>query len=116
MASNNMLPTAINADAEQDAFDREVAAVKAWWSDPRWRNTKRPFTAEQIVSKRGTIKVEYPGNAQSKKLWGILEKRFEVRTLHVPPHQHVHVPRHPYYTFHLIYTSTLPLHVEPSQT
>jgi isocitrate lyase len=65
-------------DAEEQQFQAEVAAVKKWWSDSRWRYTKRPFTAEQIVSKRGTIKIEYPGNQQSKKLWKTLEGRFEV--------------------------------------
>ena len=30
------------------------------------------------VSKRGNLKVEYPSSAQAKKLWNILEKRFQV--------------------------------------
>ncbi|KAL9054283.1 MAG: hypothetical protein Q9162_004241 [Coniocarpon cinnabarinum] len=62
-----------NLDAEQAAFDAEVKAVKQWWSDSRWRHTRRPFTAEQIVSKRGSIKQEYANNEMSKKLWNILE-------------------------------------------
>ena len=66
-------------DAEEQRFQAEVAEVKQWWNDSRWRYTKRPFTAEQIVAKRGNLKIEYPGNAQSKKLWNILEGRFKVR-------------------------------------
>ncbi|KAL9082461.1 MAG: hypothetical protein Q9159_006413 [Coniocarpon cinnabarinum] len=62
-----------NLDAEQAAFDAEVKAVKQWWSDSRWRHTRRPFTAEQIVSKRGSIKQEYANNEMSRKLWNILE-------------------------------------------
>lgn len=62
---------------EDRAFQEEVAAVKKWWSDSRWRYTKRPFTAEQIVAKRGTISIQYPGNVLSKKLWNILEGRFK---------------------------------------
>merc|ERR1711964_811465 len=58
-------------------FLDEVAAVKQWWNDSRWRYTKRPFTAEQIVAKRGNLKIEYPSNTQSKKLWKILEGRFK---------------------------------------
>jgi isocitrate lyase len=65
-------------DAEEQKFQQEVAAVKKWWTDSRWRFTKRPFTAEQIVAKRGTLTIEYPGNQQSKKLWKILETRFKV--------------------------------------
>jgi isocitrate lyase len=67
-----------NLDIEEQKFQQEVAAVKKWWSDSRWRFTKRPFTAEQIVAKRGTLAIEYPGNQQSKKLWKILETRFKV--------------------------------------
>lgn len=65
-------------DAEQQAFENEVEAVKQWWKDDRWRYTKRPYTAEQIVNKRGTIKQEYPNNQMSKKLWNLLEEKFKV--------------------------------------
>ncbi|TLS31045.1 hypothetical protein PpBr36_03265 [Pyricularia pennisetigena] len=79
MASKNMVNPAVEPSMEDDLFAREVAEVKRWWSDPRWRYTKRPFTAEQIVSKRGNLKIEYPSNTQSKKLWKILEGRFQKR-------------------------------------
>lgn len=78
MAANNMSNSAVNPDTEDAVFQKEVDQVKAWWKDSRWRQTKRPFTAEQIVSKRGNLKVDYPSNAQSKKLWDILESRFKV--------------------------------------
>jgi isocitrate lyase len=78
MAANNMANPAVSPDLEDELFTKEVAEVKAWWSDSRWRYTKRPFTAEQIVSKRGNLKIEYPSNAQAKKLWKILENRFTV--------------------------------------
>ncbi|XXH03682.1 alpha,alpha-trehalase nth1 [Hypoxylon texense] len=79
MASNNMINVAVDPNTEDEVFAKEVEAVKQWWSDPRWRYTRRPFTAEQIVSKRGNLKIEYPSNAQSKKLWKILEGRFQNR-------------------------------------
>lgn len=64
---------------EEQLYQGEVKAVKQWWTDSRWRFTKRPFTAEQIVAKRGNLKVQYPSNVQSKKLWKIVEGRFKVR-------------------------------------
>jgi hypothetical protein len=67
-----------NLDAEDEQYFQEVEEVKKWWSDSRWRYTRRPFTAEQIVAKRGTLKIQYPSNEQSKKLWGIVEGRFKV--------------------------------------
>ncbi|KAI0537123.1 isocitrate lyase [Xylaria digitata] len=79
MASNNMINTAVDPNLEDELFAQEVEAVKRWWSDSRWRYTKRPFTAEQIVSKRGHLQIQYPSNAQSKKLWNILENRFKNR-------------------------------------
>ena len=63
---------------EDKQYWNEVNEVKAWWNDSRWRYTKRPFTAEQIVAKRGTIKIDYPSNALSKKLWGLVETNFQV--------------------------------------
>lgn len=74
-----MLSTAVDPSVEDDLFTSEVEAVNKWWSESRWKHTKRAFTAEQIVSKRGHLKIEYPSNAQSKKLWKILEGRFQVR-------------------------------------
>ncbi|KAF4474626.1 Isocitrate lyase [Fusarium agapanthi] len=79
MASKNMANPSVSPDIEDELFQKEVEAVKAWWSDSRWRHTKRPFTAEQIVSKRGYLPVDYASNAQAKKLWKILEHRFETR-------------------------------------
>ncbi|KIN06425.1 hypothetical protein OIDMADRAFT_155552 [Oidiodendron maius Zn] len=77
MAFNNMVNVAVDPDLEEKLFLDEVAAVKKWWADSRWRYTKRPFTAEQIVAKRGNLKIEYASNTQSKKLWKILEGRFQ---------------------------------------
>ena len=73
-----MANPSVDPNTEEQNYLAEVAAVKKWWSDSRWRYTKRPFTAEQIVAKRGNLKIEYPSNTQAKKLWGILEGRFKV--------------------------------------
>jgi hypothetical protein len=81
MAFNNMVNVAVDPNMEEKLYLDEVAAVKKWWSDSRWRSTKRPFTAEQIVAKRGNLKIEYPSNTQSKKLWTILEGRFQVYSI-----------------------------------
>lgn len=59
---------------EQRAFESEVAQVKRWWSSDRFRYTKRPYTAEDVVSKRGTLQLQYPSNDQAKKLWKLLQE------------------------------------------
>lgn len=61
------------ADQELKQFQEEVEAVKQWWKNPRFANTTRPYTAEQVVSKRGTLKQTYPSNTQAQKLWKTLE-------------------------------------------
>lgn len=65
-------------EAEDAQFQKEVDEVKQWWNDSRWRYTRRTFTAEEIVSKRGNLKITYPSNNQSKKLWNLVEGRFKV--------------------------------------
>ncbi|KAI6710853.1 isocitrate lyase [Diplocarpon mali] len=77
--SGKMNNPGVDIDTEEKQYLDEVAAVKQWWDEPRWRYTKRPFTAEQIVAKRGNLKIEYPSNVQSKKLWKILEGRFQTQ-------------------------------------
>lgn len=63
---------------EDRKYAEDVQAVQNWWKDSRWRFTKRPFTAEQIVAKRGNLTINYPSGVQSKKLWGILEQNWQV--------------------------------------
>ncbi|CAI7660673.1 unnamed protein product [Penicillium pancosmium] len=64
---------------EDRKYAEDVQAVKNWWSDSRWRFTKRPFTAEQIVAKRGTLTVDYPSAVQAKKLWSTLENNWQTK-------------------------------------
>jgi hypothetical protein len=72
-----------NLDAEEQAFQDEVKQLKQWWTDSRWRFTRRPYTAEQIASKRGNLKIDYPSNVMSKKLWKVVEKRFAVGQIQI---------------------------------
>lgn len=69
------------SDQEESQYLAEVEAIKKWWSDSRWRYTKRAYTAEQIVNKRGNLRIEYPSNVLSKKLWTTIEQRFAVSGL-----------------------------------
>lgn len=73
-------------DEEERRYLDDVEAVKQWWQDSRWRYTRRPYTAEQIVQKRGNLKIEYPSHVQAQKLWRIVEGRFAVCSLS-PPHR-----------------------------
>ncbi|OMH79429.1 Isocitrate lyase [Zancudomyces culisetae] len=58
--------------AEQREFAEKVNQVKAWWSSPRFQHITRPYSAESIVSKRGSLQVQYPSNEMAKKLHALL--------------------------------------------
>ncbi|KAI9595607.1 isocitrate lyase [Syncephalis fuscata] len=58
--------------AEERQFQQEVEAIKRWWKSERFQYVKRPYTAESIAIKRGTIQQDYPSNQQAKKLWNVL--------------------------------------------
>ncbi|KAF9562210.1 isocitrate lyase 1 [Mortierella alpina] len=72
--------TAAYVDAEEARFQQEVAKVKAWWATERFSLITRPYSAESIVSKRGTIDQDYASNVQAKKLWKLLKNHRKNRT------------------------------------
>jgi isocitrate lyase len=57
---------------EEAEFQRQVEEVKTWWKKDRFKLVTRPYTAEQVVIKRGTIHENYASNEQAKKLWNLL--------------------------------------------
>ena len=71
-----LLPTSEKAGAaEEDLFQEQVQGVKTWWATPRYKGIKRPYTAEDVVSKRGTLQQSYPSSLMARKLWNLLEER-----------------------------------------
>lgn len=79
-------PTDGDISTEEDLkFAAEVAEIEAWWKSPRWSKTQRPYTAEQICAKRGNLQISYASNDMSKKLWHILEHRWQVSSIHNKP-------------------------------
>lgn len=60
----------LSLDAEQAAFDEEVAEIKAWWeSSPKQRQLKRPYPAERIAALRSSVKQKYSSSDMALKLW-----------------------------------------------
>ncbi|HOK88922.1 MAG TPA: isocitrate lyase [Candidatus Hydrogenedentes bacterium] len=54
--------------------ENEVKALEdEWKTDPRWKRIRRPYTAEQVVKLRGTMRVQYTiATEMSRKLWHLL--------------------------------------------
>ena len=61
-------------EVEQRAFEKEVEEVKRWWQGERFKNVKRPYTAQDVVSKRGTLRQTYASDLQAKKAWKLMQE------------------------------------------
>ena len=71
-----LLPASEKAGvAEDDLFQQEVESVKAWWTTPRFEGIRRPYKAEDVVSKRGTLQQSYPSSLMARKLFKLLNER-----------------------------------------
>lgn len=70
---------------ERAVFQAEVAAVEEWFRNARFARVKRPYTAAQVVAKRGTILIKYPSDIQGKKLFALLSQHAKNGT---PSHTH----------------------------
>lgn len=74
--SFQLLPEAAKAGQAEDAlFDEQVQAVSDWWASPRYKDIKRPYSAEDVVSKRGALPQSYPSSLMARKLFNLLEER-----------------------------------------
>lgn len=74
--SFQLLPESEKAGAAEDAlFQQQVEDVKQWWSSSRYKGIKRPYTPEDVVSKRGTLQQTYPSSLMARKLFDLLAER-----------------------------------------
>lgn len=58
---------------EEGRFEAEVAEVQAWWNRERFRLTRRPYSARDVVALRGSLRQSYGSNEMAKKLWRTLK-------------------------------------------
>ncbi|KAF7511314.1 hypothetical protein GJ744_004879 [Endocarpon pusillum] len=74
--SYQLLPTNAKAGAAEDnLFDQQVQDVKSWWASDRFEGIRRPYSPEDIVSKRGSILQTYPSSVMARKLFNLLTQR-----------------------------------------
>lgn len=71
-----LLPESQKAGEAEDAlYDAQIKEVEAWWSSPRYAGIKRPYTAADVVSKRGTQTITYPSSIMATKLFNLIRER-----------------------------------------
>ena len=63
--------------------DQEIAAIeKDWAENPRWKNVKRPYSAEDVIRLRGSITIEHTlARRGSEKLWKMVNEEPFVNSL-----------------------------------
>ncbi len=56
--------------------------VTAWNTEARWRGIERPYTAEEVLKLRGSLKIEYTlAHVGAERLWNLLLDESFVRAL-----------------------------------
>ncbi|KAI9763507.1 MAG: hypothetical protein M1840_000460 [Geoglossum simile] len=61
--------------AEDDLFSQQVEDVKHWWASSRYDGIKRLYSADDMVSKRGSLQQTYRSFLMARKLFNLLKER-----------------------------------------
>ncbi|KAB8075625.1 isocitrate lyase [Aspergillus leporis] len=74
--SYQLLSTAGKVGPTEDAlYEQQIKDVEAWWKTPRFEGIKRPYSAADVVSKRGSLQQTYPSSLMARKLFNLLNER-----------------------------------------
>ncbi|KAL9089208.1 MAG: hypothetical protein Q9159_002679 [Coniocarpon cinnabarinum] len=73
--SFQLLPESQKPLSEDALFQSQVADVEKWWASDRFAHVKRPYSAADVVSKRGTLQQTYPSSLMARKLFHLLQER-----------------------------------------
>jgi isocitrate/methylisocitrate lyase len=60
--------------AEDADFEARVKETEKWFNSPRFAEIKRPYTAADVVDKRGTFPPYGVLDIQPRKLWELLQR------------------------------------------
>lgn len=71
-----LLPESSKPGAAEDAlYDAQIKEVEAWWQSPRFEGIKRPYSAADVVSKRGSQQQTYTSSLMARKLFNLIRER-----------------------------------------
>ncbi len=78
--SYQLLATEEKTGSAEDAlFEKEIEDVKQWWTTERYIGIRRPYSAEDVVSKRGTLQQSYPSSLMARKLFHLFRDKAAAR-------------------------------------
>lgn len=61
-------------DAEEQLFAAQVDELERQWATPRWNGIKRPYSARDIVGKRGSLVETCASSLMARKLFNLIKK------------------------------------------
>lgn len=71
-----LLPEAQKPGIAEDAlYEASVNEIEAWWASPRYEGIKRPYSAADVASKRGSQKTQYPSSVMATKFFNLIRER-----------------------------------------
>lgn len=73
--SFQLLPEKEKAQREDELYNDEVKAVAEWWASDRYKGIRRPYSPEDVVSKRGALQQVYPSSVMARKLFNLFKER-----------------------------------------
>lgn len=74
--SYQLLPEAQKAGAAEDAlYEAQVKEIEEWWASPRFAGIRRPYSAADVASKRGSQYIKYPSSVMATKLFNLIRER-----------------------------------------
>jgi isocitrate lyase len=74
--SFQLLPESEKAGPAEDAlYEQQLKDVEAWWASPRYKGIQRPYSAADVVSKRGSQMQSYPSSVMARKLFNLIKER-----------------------------------------
>lgn len=62
---SNDAKEATSANAEREMLLKEIAQIEEWWRDPRWKGTKRTYSAADVASLRNSLEARTDGGSSS---------------------------------------------------
>jgi len=77
-----MTPSTPSPARHTDRRREAEALAERWRTDPRWRGIERPYTAQDVVRLRGSLRIEHTlARLGAERLWRLLQRQEPVRAL-----------------------------------
>ncbi|KAH7161181.1 isocitrate lyase [Dactylonectria macrodidyma] len=71
-----LLPESQKPGVAEDAlYEATVRDIEAWWASPRYEGIKRPYSAADVASKRGSQTTQYPSSVMATKFFNLIRER-----------------------------------------